>query len=187
MPLGAGPLRRLDAGHGQKIPTLAEFLDLMEKHPKVWLNLELKDYPSELGDAAFDTCRRVLDEVEARGLRGRCIVNSFSAELHEYIRRTRREDWMRQVFWPLPRMEQCGAVTEDPYESAYCCCMCDAPFPYTKKACDSVRAYGVHPWTGPNVKDAVSVERAITCGIELCIANNPDVVLPLLRERGYHK
>jgi hypothetical protein len=47
-------------------------------------------------------------------------------------------------------------------------------------------ARGVRPWAGAGVKDAAGVDAAIANGAELITCNNPDVILELLRERGYH-
>ena len=50
-----------------------------------------------------------------------------------------------------------------------------------------LREKGVRTWVGASVKDAETVDWAIEMGAELITCNNPDVVLQLLRQRGYHK
>ena len=45
---------------------------------------------------------------------------------------------------------------------------------------------GIQPWAGASVKDDATVDLAISNGAELITCNNPDVVLDLLRKKGYH-
>ena len=79
--------------------------------------------------------------------------------------------------------------TGDPYEYGYCVCMFgDGSYIASKEEFDLMKSkYGISTWAGAGVKDRESVERAIECGAELITCNNPDVILKLLRERGYHK
>jgi len=56
-----------------------------------------------------------------------------------------------------------------------------------KRAFDRMRKYGVQPWVGAAVKDAAGVENAIENGAVLITCDNPDEILSLLRERGYHQ
>ena len=52
---------------------------------------------------------------------------------------------------------------------------------------DRMASYGVEPWAGACVKDEQGVDMAIANGATLITCNNPDVVLELLRKKGYHK
>jgi hypothetical protein len=55
-----------------------------------------------------------------------------------------------------------------------------------KEAFDSMIARGVQPWAGASVRNAETVDEAIAKGAYLITCNNPDEILSLLRERGYH-
>ena len=52
---------------------------------------------------------------------------------------------------------------------------------------DMKKKYGIGTWAGAGVKNAEGVDRAIENGAELITCNNPDVILDLLRKKGYHK
>jgi hypothetical protein len=45
----------------------------------------------------------------------------------------------------------------------------------------------VEPWAGACVADEKGVDLAIECGARLITCNNPDVILDLLRKKGYHQ
>ena len=81
-------------------------------------------------------------------------------------------------------------MTVDPYSYAYCCCMFKTRESKinmaTKEEFDSMAALGVQPWAGACVRDEESVDLAIANGATLITCNNPDVVLDLLRKKGYH-
>jgi hypothetical protein len=57
----------------------------------------------------------------------------------------------------------------------------------TKEEFDRMAALGPQPWAGACVKDEASVDAAIAAGATLITCNNPDVVIDLLRKKGYHK
>ena len=48
-------------------------------------------------------------------------------------------------------------------------------------------AVGVEPWAGAAIKDEAGVDLAIRCGVGPITCNNPDVVLDILKRKGYHK
>jgi glycerophosphoryl diester phosphodiesterase len=52
---------------------------------------------------------------------------------------------------------------------------------------DRMASYGIEPWAGAGVRDEAGVDAAIACGATLITCNNPDVILDLLRKKGYHK
>jgi len=182
-------LRQLDAGSwkgekfkGAKIPTLIEFMEYMKQLPDMTVDFELKEYPENGRDAiAYDVCDRVLKIIDDYGFTDRCVINTFSAKLHEYIRRNYGDKYKQHVYYPVSHMRD----TEiDPYTYGYCVCMFGDP---TRADYDAMTARGVQPWAGASVKDEATVDKAIALGAELITCNNPDVVLDLLRKKGYHK
>lgn len=74
---------RLD--NGEKVPSLAEYLENAKQHPSLRLVLEVKTYGN---DSARETlaCRKIVDMVDASGLRDRVDYIAFSLfackELH---------------------------------------------------------------------------------------------------------
>ena len=188
-------LKALDAGShkgaqfsGTRIPTFQEFMDYVKDLPEMTLDIELKEYPTEGREMlAFDVCDRVLAIVDAYGYTDRVVINTFSGKLHEYIRNKYGKKYRQHVYYPISHL---GAVTRDPYEYGYCCCMFKTTYSELNMAerCefDRMRSYGVQPWAGACVKDEKGVDLAIANGAALITCNNPDTVLRLLREKGYH-
>lgn len=182
-------LKQLDAGikkgpqfAGARIPTFEEFLDYMKQLPDMTIDFELKENPREgWEETAYSVCDRILALVEEYGMTERCVINTFSQKLHDYIQEKYGNKFRHHVFYPYRCM--IDKTDSDPYAFAYCACVFDE----SKQCFDDMRARGVQPWAGASVKDAETVDWAIEVGAELITCNNPDVVLELLRQRGYHK
>ena len=117
-------VRRADAGikfgeefKGEKIPTLEEFLELMNTRPEIRLLLELKDYPEELGDFAYASAGHTLSICQQYGMFGkeRLTVLTFSAGLCTWLRtRYTKDDFVMHGFYPKPKMK--GYEKDDPYK-----------------------------------------------------------------------
>ena len=188
-------LRTLDAGsymgeqfRGARIPTLREFMEYVKNHPTLTLDLELKEYPTNGREAiAYDVCDRVIAMVEEYGFADRIVLNTFSGALHEYIRKKYGSRYRQHVYYPLHHL---GRVTENPYRYAYCCCMFQAFYEEMNLAspmeCKRMAEMGVEPWAGACVRDERGVDLAIACGATLITCNNPDMILDILRKKGYH-
>jgi len=182
-------LKTLDAGQGERIPTLRELMELVKDHPTMTLDLELKEYPKgDREQIAYDVCDRTIAMVEEYGFGDRVVFNSFSGKLLEYIADTYGDRYRLHVYYPMTHL---GKVTRDPYQKAFCCCMfATVPSPYNmaeKIEFDRMKTFGVEPWAGAGVKDEGGVDAAIACGATAITCNNPDVILSLLRQKGYHR
>ncbi|MGR0320045.1 glycerophosphodiester phosphodiesterase [Agromyces sp. ZXT2-3] len=109
-------LERIDAGAwyseewaGERIPTLDAFLAALAERDEARALVELK------ADWAADEVRIVLDLVERHGLRGRVVLQSFSIETLQSIRRvsptTPRIMLIRELpADPVPLAEQLGLI-----------------------------------------------------------------------------
>ena len=182
-------LKTLDAGNGERIPTLRELMELVKDHPTMTLDIELKEYPTAGREQiSFDTCDKVLAMIDEYGFSDRVVINTFSGKLHEYIEDKYGAKYRRHVYYPMCHL---GGVKRDPYKTAFCCCMFSTvPSPFNmaeKMEFDRMASYGVEPWAGAGVRDEAGVDAAIACGATLITCNNPDVILELLRKKGYHK
>ena len=176
-------LQKLDAGNGNHIPTLREFMELVKDEPRLTIDYELKEYPVEGWEAvAYDVCDRVIAMAEEYGFGDRCVINSFSGKLNEYVLHKYEGHYRQHVFHPQERLGEC---TVDPYRYAYCCCMFGKSENLAED-CAWMTARGVQPWLGASVKDEATVDQAIAVGAYLITCNNPDVVLDLLRKKGVH-
>lgn len=180
-------LRALDAGDGEKIPTLVEFLELVKDHPTITLDIELKEYPTEGREQlSYDVCDRVLKLVDEYGFTDRIVVNTFSGKLHEYINETYGDKYRQHVYFP----ESCLKThTRDPYAYAYCTCI----FGVVEGKVSVERVHqlhkqsGVRIWAGAYAKDEATIDLAVEMGSELITCDNPDEVLAILRQKGLHK
>ena len=187
-------LKELDIGikkgeqfAGTRIPTFVEFLEYMKTLPDMTIDFELKEYNNKaynnggpLTEEYQALCEKVLALIAEYGLEERCVINSFGGNIHEYIQGKYGNKYKHHVFFPERHNSD---TTYDPYSYAYCCCVFDD----NKENFEMLRSKGVRTWVGASVKDAETVDWAIEMGAELITCNNPDVVLQLLRERGYHK
>ena len=186
-------LKALDAGikkgeqfRGARVPTFVEFMDLVRDLPDMTVDIELKEYPTEgWEETSYSVCDRVLKLVDEYGYTDRCVINTFSGKLHEYIYKKYGKKYRQHVYFPQRHL---GETTIDPYSYGYCVCMFgDGDIMATKKEFEDMRARGVRTWAGAGVKDAQGVDMAADHGAELITCNNPDEILKLLRERGLHK
>lgn len=189
-------LKALDAGlhkgeefRGVTIPTLREFLELVKDHPTLTLDIELKEYPiAGWEDTAYDVCDRTLAMIEEYGYGDRIVLNTFNGVLHNYIADKYGAKYRRHVYYPISHH---GKTPKNPYEGAYCCCMFRSFWSEVNMAekaeFDRMASLGVQPWAGACVKDERTVDMAIERGATLITCNNPDVVLALLRQKGYHE
>lgn len=84
-------IRALDAGSwkdpafaGERIPTVKEFVAFVSQ-TDLWVNWELKEYPTELGDRAYTCIDKLVELIDQYGLAERSLMNSFSWKALEYV------------------------------------------------------------------------------------------------------
>lgn len=187
-------LKMLDAGikkseefKGCRVPTFIEFMELVKDLPEMTLDIELKEYPTEGNEeTAYRVCDRVLAIIDSYGYTDRCVINTWNGKLHEYIYNKYGEKYKQHVYYPIECQGEC---TIDPYSYGYCVCMFGhGEYIATKEEFENMRKkYGIGTWAGAGVKNEEGVGRAIENSAELITCNNPDVILDLLRKKGYHK
>ena len=187
-------IRALDAGShkgekfkGEQIPTFIEFMEYAKTLPTMTLDIELKEYPTEgREELAYSVCDRVLKIVDDYGFTDRVVINTFSGALHEYINEKYGNKYRQHVYYPIQHL---GKVTRDPYKYAYCCCMFRSVYNEIniadKEEFEKMAAMGVQPWAGAKVRDEKGVDLAIAAGATLITCDNPDVILDILRKKGY--
>ena len=194
-------LKELDAGikkgsefAGIKIPTFIEFMELVKDHPTITLDIELKEYPTTgREELSFRVCDRVLKILDNYGFTDRCVINTWSAKLHEYIYIKYGIKYRQHLYYPASCMGNPDDFTIPAYSFGYCCCMFSPTKDLShlgmapKADFDAMRARGVQPWAGASVCDEASVDLAIANGAELITCNNPDLILDLLRAKGKHR
>lgn len=170
-----------------RIPTLRELMELVKDHPTITLDIELKEYPTEgWEDVSYSVCDRALRMIDEYGFTDRCVINTFSGKLHEYINEKYGDKYRRHVYYPIKHL---GACTADPYPSAYCTCIFGilegtVSVDEVKKLHEET---GVRIWAGAYAKNEAAVDVSVEMGSELITCDNPDEVLAILRQKGLHR
>lgn len=180
-------LKKLRVKGAGRIPTLIELLDMFGDYPELTLDMELKEYPTEGRESlSYHTCDRVLQLLSNAGLKDRCVVNTWSGKLHEYIHQTYGQKYKQHVYYPQSCL---GPCTVDPYSYAYCTCVFGVQEGEItiEDVQDLHRKTGVRIWAGTYAKDESSIELAVRMGAELITCNNPDEVLCILRKNKLHR
>lgn len=188
-------IKALDAGiymgeqfRGTQVPTFIELMDYVKDHPTLTLDVELKEAPLPgREELAYSVCDRVLKIIDDYGYTDRVVINSFSGKLHKYIHDKYGSKYRQHVYFPIKHLGECP---DDPYAYAYCCCMVpteDGLGVSSQEDCDAMLERGVQIWGGAWATTEAGVDEAISKGVYLITANNPDEVLALLKAKGYHK
>ena len=177
---------------GEKIPTLEEFIDFVKSYPTLTVDFELKEYPRDYDDdTPYKVCDKILRIIDDADMTKRCVINTFSPKLHEYIRDVYGSHFRQHVYFPLTAMLGGEKITRDPYSYAYCACMFRAFWSEvelaSKEDCEKMASLGVQPWAGAGICNETGVDAVIERGCTLITCNNPDVILDLLRKKGKHK
>ncbi|MCQ2463027.1 MAG: glycerophosphodiester phosphodiesterase [Clostridia bacterium] len=177
-------LRELDFGayfspryKGTKIPTVDEFLSLVEKSDIPLMNIELKS-PKQ---AESEIVSLTINAVKEHGLFDRLLISSFDPKLlieAKKIDRNCKTGFLyspdksialKMFRQPVEFAKSIGADALHPYE--YFVLKED----YVKAAHDA--GIMVNPWTVDSDK---SIERLISFGVDGIITNRPDVVKGLI-------
>lgn len=187
-------IRTLDAGswkgeafRGEKVPTFEEFLDLLADVPGLLYNIELKDYPADSGEFAYKSARKAIDMLRQAGILSRCVINSWSGELNEWLDDQYGSEIMIHAYSP---QEYMGAHQKRfVYDYAYCVCLfgTNAQPVVGKNKFDFALSYDVEPWVFYGTESAELYDQAIANGARLFTANDPAWAMNYLRAKGLHK
>ncbi len=190
---GSGPIkektlseiRQLDAGgrfaeqfQGLQVPLFSEFLELFSEKSSVLFNFELKERPLPGNEErAFEAADRTIELVEKYHLGDRCVFNTFSARLLQYIAERYDGKYRLHGYYPLSLM---GEYERDPYSYLYCMCVSELD----KALFSELKSKQIEPWVGPSVCTKEKIRQAADCGATLITCNNPETVLSILTEEG---
>ncbi len=177
-------------------PTLEEFLKLCAHHDNMLIDFELKEYPTEGNEAfAYECCDRAIDMLTAYGFADRCVLNSFSGKLLEYIDEKYEHRFRLHGYYPYQVLSD---TSRDPREYLYCLCLCpntvmpdgsmkrrNANVP-PKAYFDAVIQAGIEPWVCSGLHSAEEIVRCAELGGTLITADYPLEALEALRKAGYH-
>ena len=180
----------------EKPPLLEELLEMVQSHPAMLLNLELKDYPTNgEDDWAYETADRTIELVEKYALGDRCILNSFSGKLLAHIAEKYHHQYPLHGFYPYFFL---GDEAGDPESYLDVACL----FPNVKDENGKVTGLGtqvcpqawydylaeknIEPWIGAGVKTYDDIKVSFDRGARLITTNDPAHTLRFLREMGHH-
>lgn len=182
-------LKKLDAGDGEKIPTLRELMELVKDHPTITLDIELKEYPNgDWEEMAYSVCDQTLNIIDKYNFTERCVINSSNGKLNDYIHDKYKDKYKQHLYYPQKYME-IDSTSYEPYYYGYCVCVMGYnKGKVTKEELIKLQQEtGIRLWVGTAYKNEKTIDMAIDIGVELITCNNPDKVLAILREKGLHK
>jgi glycerophosphoryl diester phosphodiesterase len=187
-------IKKLDAGGwkdsrftGTRVPTFQEFLELMQDYPDVGLNVELKDYPEPDVQWARESTDKAIALLQRYGISGRAMINSWSAEILEYVDEKYHLEFPLHGYYPYSNLR--GRRTRDPFDYVYCACFYGGEQKpvLEKSAFEAALSRGVEPWVFFPDDSLVHCAEAIANGAKMITANDPQKVLAFLREQGLHR
>lgn len=160
-------LRSLDAGNGQQVPLLSEFLDLV-KGTDLLLNVEMKDYRPEVLD-------QTVAMLKEYGLANQSVIACFDCRVTTYAHE--RHGMKTQGF-----LKHDLKYWEPGCEAHYYSIgvgMKDA----TKEVTAALREQGIDPWCWcPDTPEAVQL--AIESGMTFMTCNDPRPALQIIKKVG---
>lgn len=184
-------ISKLDAGgwfgpefKGTPVPTLDEFCALVAETPGLWVNWELKDWAHMCGlEFALKSADGLLDCIRKYHLEERSMLNSFSAEVLEYVAEKRGVMVIHgQGLAPTDKMK--GVTTKAPETYWQWACL----YGTTEKLADEsnftyCRQLGIRPCVCiPDTMENYS--RAVERGCEMFTSDDPETAIALLMKLG---
>ena len=187
-------LLALDAGGwkapefaGEKIPTFREFLEFFSSMPGMLFNIELKDYPADSGEFAYEAAKKAIAMMDEFGITERSVVNTWSGELNEWLSETYGERIRIHAYSPQERMGR--NQKRFVYDYSYCVCLFGTKAEPVVEATkfDFCRSYGVEPWVYYKVDTPELYDAALERGAMLFTSNDPAWAMEYLRAKGLHQ
>lgn len=166
---------------GPETPTLKEFLEGMKPYADLEFNFELKDYPEDDEEWAWESMRKTIALVEEYGLRDRCVINSFSGRLLEKVDAEYGQRYRLHGFYPLKHL---GAYQGDPMKYLFCACIFDETTVARRGYFEALEQAGVEPWIGAGVKAKEDLLASYERGARLVTTDDPAQTIAYLKELG---
>lgn len=186
-------LLELDAGGwkapqfaDEKIPRFRECLEYFRTMPEMLFNIELKDYPADSGDFAYESAQKAIAMMDEYGITDRSVINTWSGELNEWLAENYGERVRIHAYSPQERMGR--NQKRFVYDYAYCVCLFGSK---TEPVVDAgkfrfCKSYGVEPWVYYAVDSSELYDAAIERGAMLFTSNDPAWAIDYLRAKGLH-
>lgn len=186
-------IRELDAGSwkgeqfkGEKVPTFEEFLAFVREYPDLLLNVELKDYPADSGEFAYESAKKAIAMLRAENLMDRCVINTWSGELNEWLDETYGKEVKIHAYSPQELMGH--KQKRFAYEYAFCVNIWAFDQKVANKSLfDFAISCGVEPWAYSPVDTEEFFEESLKNGARLFTCNDPAWAMDYLRKKGLHE
>lgn len=196
-------IKALDATVNAKIevsaeapPLLLELLEVVKDYPEVLLNIELKDYPEDGGEFAFESADKICEMLIKYGVQERTWINSFSGKLLEYVYLKYGDTFFYHGFYPWFIL---GEMKINPEIFIDVACMqhriqnpdgsiekCEDNM-CPKEWFDYLLNKGIMPLMAPSLKEYPLYDKAFLYGSRIVNADDPCAMLEHLRKSGLHK
>lgn len=177
--------------------TLRELLDFALEHPKLLLNIEFKDYPTDGNeDFAYTCCDKIADLLIEYGVGERTWINSFDGRILERVYRRYGKTFHYHGFYPWFIL---GTMEIDPESFIDVACMqhryqtADGEIvKYEDPLCpkewfDYLLAKGIMPLMAPSLQAYPKYDLAFSWGSRMVNPDDPYTMLAHLRSKGMHK
>ncbi len=180
---GSGRIRDLTYDEiraiGPDVPTMREFLEGMKQYEQMTFNFELKDYPADDEEWAWESMRKTIGLIEEFGLCDRCVVNSFSGQLLEKVDAEYGHRYKLHGFYPF---EILGKCERNPMEYLFCACLWGEGSLENAQLYRDLMEGGVEPWVGASVRTKEQLRIACENGAKLVTTDDAETTLRLLKE-----
>lgn len=177
--------------------TLQQLLDFAKDHPKLLLNIELKDYP-EAGNEefAYRCCDKIAEMLADSGMGDRIWINSFDGRLLQRVYRQYGRTFHYHGFYPWFIL---GPMDIDPESFIDVACMQHryqkpdgTVEKYEEPMCpkewfDYLLARGIMPLMAPSLQAYPKYDMAFSWGSRMVNPDDPYAMLEHLRKQNKHK
>ena len=201
--LSLNDIEKLDATVNAKIktlpeppPTLNSFLELMKDYPDVLLNIELKDYPEDGEEFAYESCDRICEMLIEYGVSERTWINSFSGKLLERVYKRYGNTFYYHGFYPWFIL---GEMSINPETFIDVACMqhrvqhadgtiekcADNMCP--KEWFDYLLSNGIMPLMAPSLKEYTLYDKAFSYGSRIVNSDEPEKMLAHLGRKSMNR
>lgn len=177
-------------------PTLEEFLTLMENYPHVLLNIELKDYPEDGEEFAFQSADKICQMLIEHKVADRTWINSFSGKLLEFVYENYGHKFYYHGFYPWFIL---GEMKTDPESFIDVACMqhrvqhadgtiekcADNMCP--KEWFDYLLSKEIMPLMAPSLKEYPLYDKAFSYGSQIVNSDEPEKMLVHLGRKSMNR
>lgn len=177
-------------------PTLEEFLTFCSNDENMLIDIELKDYPEAGRESfAYRCADKTIALIERNDLVDRCVLNSFSGKLLEYVDENYNGRYRLHGYYPYEIMKDCQRKP-----ASYLFCLCIMPVKpqldnklerlnfnvCPRSYFDKVIADGIAPWIGASIHSEDELMQSVERGASLITTDYPADILQKLRTLGLH-